>query len=432
MAGSDIIESVWAREILNFLGNPTVEAEVVLSDGSRGRAAVPAGISAGSHEVGELLDEDPGRFGGKGVLKAVENVRKVIAPVLKGMKASRQEAVDQKLLELDGTPNKSRLGGNAVLATSLATAHAAAASLNVSLYQYLGGEGPFRLPVPTFDMICGGSHAQGSVDIQEYLVIPVGLSTFQEALRAGDDIHRALADILQAQGHNVVKGSGPLAPSLGSNREAVEVIAAAIEKAGYKLGEECFIGLDAATSELYRDGKYVFAREGLSFTSREMVDMWVEWADAYPIVSIEDGMAEEDWEGWQDLTKRIGGKVQIVGDDLFTTNPERVRKGIELEAANAVLIKPNQIGTLTETLETISIAQKAGWATMMSTRSGETEDTTIADLAVLEGTGQIKTGPPCNKSVVKYNRLLRIAEELGDNADYAGFRSYKTLAFGHK
>jgi enolase len=281
-------------------------------------------------------------------------------------------------------------------------------------------------------MICGGSHAQGSVDIQEYLVIPVGLSTFQEALRAGDDIHRALVEILQAQGHNVVKGSGPVAPSLSSNREAVEVVAAAIEKAGYKLGEECFIGLDAATSELYRDGKYVFAREGRSFTSQEMADMWVEWADAYPIVSIEDGMAEEDWEGWQDLTKRIGSKVQLVGDDLFTTNPERVRKGIDLEAANAVLIKPNQIGTLTETLETISIAQQAGWATMMSTRSGETEDTTIADLAVLEGTGQIKTGPPCNKSVVKYNRLLRIAEELGDNADYAGFRAYKTRAFGHK
>lgn len=427
MADSDIIERVWAREILNFLGHPTVEAEVTLSDGSRGRAAVPAGISTGSHEVGQLLDEDPKRFGGKGVLKAIENVRKVIAPALKGMKASRQEAIDEKILELDGTPNKSRLGGNASLAASLATAHAAAANLNVSLYQYLGGEGPFRLPVPTFDMLCGGSHAQGSVDIQEYLVIPVGLSTFQEALQAGDDIYSALVEILQAKGHSVIKGSGPLAPSLASNREAVEVIAAAIERAGYKLGEECFIGLDAATSELYRDGKYVFAREGRSLTSQELADMWIEWVDAYPIVSIEDGMAEEDWEGWQALTKSIGNKVQLVGDDLFTTNPERVRKGIDLGAANAVLIKPNQIGTLTETLETISIAQRAGWATMMSTRSGETEDTTIADLAVLDGTGQIKTGPPCKQSVVKYNRLLCIAEELGDNALYAGFRAYKGL-----
>jgi enolase len=371
------------------------------------------------------LDGEPSRFGGRGVLKAVENIRNEIASVLKGMKASRQKKIDETLLELDGTSNKSRLGGNAILASSLATAYAAAASMGVSLYRYLGGEGPFRLPVPAFDMLCGGSHAESSIDIQEYLVIPLGLPTFQEALLAGDAIYRALVDILKARGHGVRQASGPLSPSLGSNREAVEVIAEAIEKGGYKLGEDCFIGIDAAMSELYREGKYVLAREGRTLNSQEMADLWTEWVDTYPIVSIEDGMAEEDWEGWQALTKRIGNRVQLVGDDLFTTNPDRVRKGIELGAANAVLIKPNQIGTLSETLETINTAQKAGWGAMMSSRSGETDDTTIADLAVLEGTGQIKTGPPCLQSIVKHNRLLRIAEELGDSAQYAGFKAYK-------
>ena len=427
MASPDTIERVWGREILNFRGSPTVEAEVFLSDGSCGRAGVPAGISAGIHEVGQLLDGDPKRFGGRGVLKAVENILEVIAPALKGMKASRQEEIDKKLLDLDGTPNKSKLGGNAILAVSLATAHAAAASQKVLLYRYLGGAGPFRLPVPAFDILAGGSHAQGSVDFQEYLVIPVGLSTFDEALQAGAGVHQTLGKLLQERGYAVnAWGGSPLAPPLGSNEEGVEVIAAAIEKAGYKLGEECFIGLDAATSELYKDGKYVLAREGRTLTYEEMADLWAEWVNKYPIVSIEDGMAEEDWEGWQALTKRIGDKVQLVGDDLFTTNPARVKRGIELSAANAVLIKPNQIGSLTETLETIRIADEAGWATMLSTRSGETEDSTVADLSVLKGAGQIKTGPPSRQGVVKYNRLLRIAEDMGDRAEYAGRGAYRT------
>ena len=278
-------------------------------------------------------------------------------------------------------------------------------------------------------MLCGGSHAENSVDIQEYLVIPLGVSTFDEALRAGDSVYRALVHILQGRGHRVWEGSGPLSPSLGSNREGVEVIAAAIEKAGYRLGEECFIGLDAAMSEIFKDGKYVFEREGRTLNSQELTDLWTDWLDNYPIVSIEDGMAEEDWEGWQALTKRIGSKVQLVGDDLFTTNPDRVRKGIQLEAANAVLIKPNQIGTLTETLETIATAHKAGWAAMMSSRSGETEDTTIADLSLLESTGQIKAGPPCMQSISKFNRLLRIADDLGDSAEYAGFKAFKTRIY---
>ena len=325
-----------------------------------------------------------------------------------------------------GRQTKAGWGANAILATSLAIARSAAASRKIPLYRHLGGKGPFRLPVPVFDMLCGGSHAENSVDIQEYLVIPLGVSTFDEALRAGDSVYRALVDILQGRGHRVWEGTGPLSPSLSSNREGVEVIAAAIEKAGYRLGEECFIGLDAAMSEIYKDGKYVFEREGRTLNSQELTDLWAEWVDNYPIVSIEDGMAEEDWEGWQALTKRIGNKVQLVGDDLFTTNPDRVRKGIQLEAANAVLIKPNQIGTLTETLETIATAHKAGWAAMMSSRSGETEDTTIADLSLLESTGQIKTGPPCMQCISKFNRLLRIADDLGDSAEYAGFKAFKT------
>ncbi len=419
MASGDIIEKIWAREILNFRGNPTVEAEVLLADGSYGKAAVPAGISTGSHEVVQLWDGDPKRFAGKGVLQAVKNVLQVIAPALKGMKATRQKEVDEKLKSLDGTPNKSRLGANAILSVSLATAHAAAASQKVSLYRYLGGDGPFRLPVPVIDMLAGGSHAQSSVDFQEYLVIPAGLPSFPEALQAGAAVYQALREILQKKGHLVPEASGPYTPSLRSNQEGVEVIAAAIEKAGYRLGKECFIGIDAATSELFDDGKYALAGEGRRLTSQEMVDLWAAWVKDYPIVSIEDGLAEEDWEGWQALTKRIGSKVQLVGDDLFTTNPDRLRKGIKENAANAVLIKPNQIGTLSETLEAMNIAGEAGWGVMLSSRSGETEDSTISDLAVLDGAGQIKMGPPCQKNIVKYNRLLRIAEELGDKAEYA-------------
>jgi len=428
MNNSDMIANVWAREILNFRGDPTVEAEVFLNDGSHGRAAVPAGVSAGSNEVGQLLDKDPKRFGGKGVLKAVRNVREIIAPALKGMRVSKQEAIDKALLELDGTPNKSKLGGNAILAVSLATAHAAAVSQNLPLYRYLGGEGPFRMPVPAFDIFCGGSHAEDSTDFQEYLVIPAGLADFGEALEAGAAVYKALIEVLQRQGYSVHEaGSGPLSVPLHTNQEGVEVVAAAIEMAGYKLGEQCFIGIDAATSELYKNGKYILDREGRSLTSSELAELWENWVSRYPIISIEDAMSEEDWESWQTLTKRIGDRVQLIGDDFFTTNPERVRRGITTGAANAVLIKPNQIGTLTETLETIDIAHRAGWATMLSTRSGETEDTTIADISVLEGCGQIKTGPPRRQGIIKHNRLLRIEEELGSKAEYAGLQVFKSL-----
>ncbi|HUV53287.1 MAG TPA: phosphopyruvate hydratase [Dehalococcoidia bacterium] len=428
MKSSDKIVRVWAREILNFRGDPTAEAEVFLNDGSYGRAAAPAGVSAGTNEVGQLLDGDAKRFGGKGVLKAVQNIREVIAPALKGMPASQQEVIDKTLIELDGTPNKRRLGGNAILAVSLATAHAAAASQNLPLYRYLGGEGTFRLPVPAFDIFCGGSHAENSLDFQEYLVIPAGLSSFREALTAGAAIYKSLIELLHRQGYSVREaGSGPISAPLHSNQEGVEVVAAAIEMAGYKLGEQCFIGIDAATSELYENGKYILNREGQSLTSSELAHMWDNWVSRYPIISIEDAMSEEDWESWQALTKRIGGRVQLVGDDFFTTNPERVRRGIATGAANAVLIKPNQIGTLTETLETISIAHQAGWATMLSTRSGETEDTTIADISVLKGCGQIKTGPPRRQGIIKHNRLLRIEEELGNRAEYAGLQVFKAL-----
>jgi len=425
MASPDALEKIWAREVLNFRGNPTVEAEVILADGSHGKAAVPAGISTGSHEAVQLLDGDPKRFGGKGVLQAVENVRRVIAPALKGMKATRQKEVDEKLLNLDGTHNKSKLGANAILAVSLATAYAATARLKAPLYRYLGGEGPFRLPVPVFDLLAGGAHAQSSVDFQEYLVIPSGVSSFQSALEAGANVYRVLKEILERKGYKIPEVGSPYTPSLGSNREGVEVTAAAIEKAGYRLGKDCFIGIDAAASELYHDGKYALTGEGRTLTSQEMVDLWAEWVDAYPIVSIEDGLAEEDWEGWQALTKRIGDRVQLVGDDFFTTDPDRIRKGITLRAANAVLIKPNQIGTLTETLEAIRIAKEAGWGVMLSSRSGETEDATISDLAVLEGAGQIKSGPPYRQCIVKYNRLLRIADELGEKGEYAGPRISK-------
>ena len=419
MTNGDIIDRIWAREILNFRGNPTVEAEIFLADGSYGRAAVPAGISAGSHEVVQLQDAKAERFGGKGVLQAVENVRRVIAPALTGMKASHQGAIDEKLRDLDGTPTMSRLGANAILPVSLAAAHAAAASRKVPLYRYLGGDGPFSLPVPVIDMLAGGSHAQSSVDLQEYLVIPAGFSSFQEALHAGCAIYQTLRRILQEKGHGVPEASGPYTPSLRSNQEGVEVIATAIGKAGYRLGKECFIGIDAAASELFEGGEYALSGEGRKLTSQEMVNLWAGWVKEYPIVSIEDGLAEDDWEGWQALTKRLGDRVQLVGDDLFTTNPDRLRKGIEMNAANAILIKPNQIGTLSETLKAMKIAREAGWGTMLSSRSGETEDTTISDLAVLKGAGQIKMGPPCQKNIVKYNRLLRIAEELGEKAEYA-------------
>ena len=426
MPSSDSIAEVWGREVLNFRGDPTVEAQVLLADGSIGRGAVAAGISAGSHEVGQLLDGDPNRYAGKGVLGAVENVRTEIARALKGMEASDQEAADRRMLELDGTPGKSRLGANAILAVSLAAARAAAASRGIPLFRHLGGDGPFRMPVPVFDTLCGGSHAPDStVDFQEYLVIPAGVSSFQEALHAGASTHRELIELLRAKGHNVRPASGPVAPSCDSNEEAMELLIAAIEKAGYRVGEECFVGMDAATSELRSNGGYLLNRGAREVAASEMADLWERWVQAYPLVSIEDGMAEDDWDGWQVLAERLGDRVQLVGDDLFTTNPERVRKGIELGAANAVLIKPNQIGTVSETLETMRAAGRAGWAAMLSSRSGESEDTTIADLSVLQEAWQIKMGPPCVQGIVKYNRLLRIAEELGDDAEYAGRSAFR-------
>ena len=426
---NDSIERVWAREVLDSRGNPTVEAQVFLSDGSVGHAIVPSGASTGAHEAVELRDNDKKRYGGKGVLKAVENVRNVIGPAVKGMKASDQEALDRKLLALDGTPNKGKLGANAILAVSMAAAHAAAASRKLPLYRYLGQEGQYRLPVPMLNILNGGKHAQDSTDFQEFMVVPAGFPTFREALRAGAEVYQSLKKILQKQGHSANVGDeGGFAPSLKSNKDAVEVILKAIESAGYKPGEQCFIALDPAVSEIYQDGKYVLAREGRSLTSQEMVEFWTDWVGKYPIVSIEDGMAEDDWDGWQTLVGRLGSRIQLVGDDLLTTNPERIRRAVDLKAANALLVKVNQIGTLTETLEAITTANKAGWSNVMSHRSGETEDTTIADLAVGWNTGQIKTGAPCRTDrVAKYNRLLRIEEELGDKGKYAGKEVYSRL-----
>lgn len=425
MTSSPTIARVRAREVLNFRGDPTLEAEVILSNGIRGSAAVPAGISTGSNEVYHLLDGDPNRFGGKGVLKAVQKVHEIIAPAVTGADACDQEAIDRRLLELDGTPNKRVLGGNCLLAVSLAAAHAATASLGMPLYRYVGGNGPFRLPVIAYNMFAGGSHAKNSVDLQEFLVIPIGLSGLKAVLEAGVAVYRALRSLLQQRGYVVQEaGGGALSAPLPSNETAMEIVAAAIEAAGYAFGTECVMAIDAAASELCRDGRYVLKLEGRQLTASGMADLWEDWVSRYPIVSIEDPLAEEDWEGWRALTQRIGKRVQLIGDDLFTTNPDRVRRGVELQAANAVLIKPNQIGTLTEALQTMRIAHTAGWANMLSTRSGETEDTTVADLSVLETGGQIKTGPPWRQVVIKHNRLLRIEEELGDEAAYAGIEVF--------
>ena len=427
MSGSANIEKIRAREVLNYRGNPTVEAEVYLTDGSCGHGAVAAGISAGINEVGALLDGDQKRFAGRGTLKAVENVRKMITPAITGMDACDQTAVDNKMLELDGTPNKANLGGNAVLAVSLAVAEAAAASRGIPLYRHLWGDVPFWLPVPAYDMLCGGSHSEeGGVDLQEYLIVPAGVETFGQAVQAGFDVYRTMITLLKEKGHRVNQWGGPVSPTLSSNKEGMDIVSEAIEKAGYKLGEEVFIGLDAAMSELYKDGKYHLSSEGRSLTAEEMADMWEEWIEEYPLVTIEDGMAEEDWDGWKHLTSRIGDKVQLVGDDLFTTNPGRIRRGIDEGAANAVLIKPNQIGTVSEAMETMKLADEAGWSTMPSERSGEAEDTLICDLAMTGCSGQIKTGPPSEQSVIKYNRYLRIEEDLGDKAQYAGKKAFRT------
>jgi enolase len=424
------IDGIDAREILDSRGNPTIEVDVVLLDGAVGRAAVPSGASTGAHEAVELRDGDQTRFGGKGVLTAVSNVVDRIAPDLLGLDASDQAGIDEILIDLDGTPNKGELGANAILGVSLAVAHAAAASYDLPLYRYLGGVGARTLPVPMFNILNGGKHAQDSTDFQEFMVMPVGLPTFSDGLRAGAEIFAALRSLLHEEGHATGQGDeGGFAPSLGSNEAAVEVILRAVERAGYRPGEDIAIALDPATTELVEDGsgldgaptRYVLAKEGRTLESGELVDLWADWCDRYPIVSIEDGLAEDDWLGWQALTTRLGGRVQLVGDDLFVTNTERIARGLELSAANSVLIKLNQIGTLTETLEAIEMARGAGWSAIVSHRSGETEDTTIADLVVGVGTGQIKTGAPSrSERVAKYNRLLRIEGELGDAARYPG------------
>jgi enolase len=419
---SSEIRSIRAHEILDSRGNPTVEAEVRLADGALGRAAVPSGASTGTYEAVELRDGDRDRYGGKGVLKAVANVNDLIAPALAGMPAEDQEAVDRALIALDGTPNKSRLGANATLSVSLAAAQAAANHASLPLYIYLSQGNADLMPLPLFNILNGGRHAEGSVEFQEFMVAPVGAGSFAEALRMGSEVYHTLGRILHDEGWPTTIGDeGGFAPPLTRNDDAVTLALRAIEAAGYRPGEDVALALDPATSELEADGRYVLAQEGRTLAPEELVDLWEDWLDRYPIVSIEDGMAQDDWPGWQLLTQRLGSRVQLVGDDLFVTNVERIRRGVQERSANAVLIKVNQIGTLTETLAAMAEAGKAGWSCVMSHRSGETEDTTIADLAVATGCGQIKSGAPARgERTAKYNRLLRIEEELGAKARFAG------------
>jgi enolase len=421
-----IVTSVYGREILDSRGNPTIEVEVGLMDGSMGRAAVPSGASTGVHEALEMRDGDKARFGGKGVTKAVENVNEVIAEELVGWDATEQREIDLMLLALDGTPNKSKLGANAILGTSLAVAKAAAISVELPLYRYIGGVHAHILPVPMLNILNGGAHTGWqSTDAQEFMVMPLGAESFSEGLRWGAEIYHALKAVLKGRGYTALVGDeGGYAPALKANAEAVEVILEAIEKAGYVAGEQVAISLDPAASEFYEKetGLYNLRTEGRKLTSAEMVDFWKSWVDQYPIVSLEDGLAEDDWEGWQMLTAAIGDKTQLVGDDLLVTNPERVRRGIREKSCNALLVKVNQIGSLTETIEAVEICHRAGWRAVTSHRSGETEDTTIADLAVALNMGQIKTGAPARSDrVAKYNQLLRIEDELGDSAVYAGW-----------
>jgi len=425
------ITAVKAREILDSRGNPTVEVEVVVNDEFIGRAAVPSGASTGIFEAVELRDGDKKRYMGKGVLKAVENVNEVIAPEIIGMNALNQVEIDKLMIELDGTENKSKLGANAILGVSLAVAKAAANALGLPLYQYIGGVNAKCLPVPMMNILNGGKHADNSVDLQEFMIMPVGAKSFSEALRMCSETFHHLRNVLKARGYNTTVGDeGGFAPNLKSNEEPLEVIVEAIEKAGYVPGKDIAIVLDPATSELYNeeDGKYHFEREGKVRTKEEMVEFWVKLVEKYPIVSIEDGVAEEDWEGWKMLTEALGNKIQLVGDDLFVTNTKRLAKGIELGVANSILIKLNQIGTLTETLEAIEMANRAGYTAVVSHRSGETEDTTIADLVVAVNAGQIKTGAPSRTDrVAKYNQLLRIEEELGSIAIYPGMNAFFNL-----
>jgi len=422
------ISRITGREVLDSRGNPTVEVEVELSDGSKGRAAVPSGASTGKYEAVELRDGGS-RFNGLGVLKAVKNVNHDIARALTGMTTSDQTAIDRRLNELDGTENKSRLGANAILGVSLAVAHASAKSAGLPLYRYLGQADRYIMPVPMMNILNGGKHAAGSTDFQEFMVAPAGADSLSRALQIGTEVYHSLKKVLKDKGLNTSVGDeGGFAPALPSNRDAIEAVISAIEKAGYKPGKDCFIALDPAASEFYQNDRYVMIKEGSSLSTGEMVEYYVKLASDYPIISLEDGLAEDDWEGWQLLTKKLGGKIQLVGDDLYTTNVKRLSRGIELKASNSILIKPNQIGTLTETIDAIRMAQQAGWTAMVSHRSGETEDTTIADLTVGLNTGQIKAGAPCrSERTAKYNRLLRIEEELGKTAEYAGTGIFKNL-----
>jgi len=419
------IESVTGREILDSRGNPTVEVEVRTSNGACGRAAVPSGASTGSREALELRDGDTKRYRGKGVLRAVENIARVIAPAMVGLPLgdlSDQQALDRALIELDGTDNKERLGANALLGVSLAAAHAAAIARSLPLFRFLGGAGADLLPAPMMNVLNGGAHADNNVDLQEFMIYPLGASSFREALRWGAEIFHTLAAVLRERGYATAVGDeGGFAPNLTSNREAIELVLTAIEGAGYRPGEEVAIALDPAASEFYRDGRYDLRGEGTTYDSSGMVRFWRDWLDQYPIVSIEDGLDEGDWEGWKELTESVGSGCQLVGDDLFVTNPAILRQGIEQGVANAILVKVNQIGTLTETLDAVALARQAGYGVVISHRSGETEDTTIADLAVATGAGQIKTGSLSRTDrICKYNQLLRIEAGLGGGARYAG------------
>jgi enolase len=426
------IERIQARQILDSRGNPTVEVDVILEDGTRGRAAVPSGASTGAHEALELRDKDAQRFRGKGVLKAVINVNERIAPEIAGLSALDQIYIDQHMIALDGTPNKATLGANAILGVSLAVAHAAAGYLGVPLYRYLGGVSSHVLPVPLMNILNGGRHAENSTDLQEFMIAPAGAPSFGEALRWGTEIYHALHSVLHSRGLSTNVGDeGGFAPSLRSNREAVELILEAVTTAGYRAGSDVFIALDPAASEFFKDGQYVLAREGRSLSPSEMVDFYADWVRQFPIISIEDGLAEDDWDGWRLLTERLGSTVQLVGDDLFVTNVERLRRGIQTGVANSILIKVNQIGTLSETVTTMQTANRASYTAVVSHRSGETEDVTISHLAVATNAGQIKTGAPARgERVAKYNELLRIEEELGKEASYAGKAAFFNLRGG--
>ncbi|HET7629581.1 MAG TPA: phosphopyruvate hydratase [Bacillales bacterium] len=425
-----MITEVYAREVLDSRGNPTVEVEVFLESGSAGRALVPSGASTGEYEAVELRDGDKDRYLGKGVLKAVENVNEKMAPELLGVEALDQVGVDKLLIELDGTENKGKFGANAILGVSMAVAHAAADEVGLPLYQYLGGFNSKTLPTPMMNILNGGEHADNNVDIQEFMVMPVGAENFAEALRTGAEIFHHLKKVLQAKGYNTGVGDeGGFAPDLSSNEEAIQTILEAVEKAGYKAGEDVKIALDIASSEMYEAGKYHLKGEGVTKTSEEMIEYYAELVEKYPIVSIEDGLDENDWDGWQKLTERLGGKVQLVGDDLFVTNTNKLAEGIKKGVGNSILVKVNQIGTLTETFDAIEMAKRAGYTAVISHRSGETEDTTIADIAVATNAGQIKTGAPSRTDrVAKYNQLLRIADDLNGIGEYAGVNAFYNLS----